>query len=274
LWGSPLEYGRLTWPEVRRAAAQERVPIVPIGTLEDHGRHLPIDTDVTLVEAICRGAASAAPEETVLLPPIVHGYSPHHMDFPGTITISWDTFCRYCTDVAVSLVRHGFKRVLLVNGHGSNQNLVEMAARLAVVAEPESIVAATFYLVTPEGAAVIEEVRDSTRGGMAHACELETSLYLHLLPEAVDMSQARDERGYPDTENAWLDWSDGPLKMMPWWSSFSDSGVQGDATLATAEKGRRLFEAAVREVVSFVRQLRASQIPQRKDHHDAGEAQG
>ena len=59
---------------------------------------------------------------------------------------------------------------------------------------------------------MIEEVRDSGRGGMAHACELETSLYLHLHPEAVDMSQAVDERGYAETEHAWMDWSDGPLE--------------------------------------------------------------
>ncbi|HZB79114.1 MAG TPA: creatininase family protein, partial [Actinomycetota bacterium] len=119
MWSSPLEYGRLSWPEVKRAADEERVPIVPIGTLEDHGHHLPIDTDVRIVEAVCRAASASLPDETVLLPPIVHGYSPHHMDFPGTVTIGWDTFCRYCTDVAVSLLRHGFPRVLLVNGHGS-----------------------------------------------------------------------------------------------------------------------------------------------------------
>jgi creatinine amidohydrolase len=147
LWTEPLEFGKLSWPEVARAAGEGRVPIVPIGTLEDHGYHLPIDTDVTLVEAVCRGAAERLPAETVLLPPIVHGYSPHHMDFPGTISIRWDTFCRYCTDVALSLVRHGFERVLLVNGHGSNQNLVETAARLTMVEEPESLVAASFYLV-------------------------------------------------------------------------------------------------------------------------------
>ena len=121
MWTEPLEFGKLTWPEVARAAGEGRVPIVPIGTLEDHGYHLPIDTDVTLVEAVCRGAAELLPAQTVLLPPIVHGYSPHHMDFPGTISIRWDTFCRYCTDVALSLVRHGFRRVLMVNGHGSNQ---------------------------------------------------------------------------------------------------------------------------------------------------------
>ncbi len=267
MWGDPLEYGRLSWPEVARAVKEERVPIVPIGTLEDHGRHLPIDTDVTLVEAICRGAAERLTAETVLLSPVVHGYSPHHMDYPGTVTIAWDTFCRYCTDVALSLVRHGFKRVLLVNGHGSNQNLVEMAARLTTVEEPGSLVAASFYLAGPRSTQVIQDVRDSDRGGMAHACELETSLYLHLHPEAVDMDQAVDERGYPATEHSWMDWSDGPLKVMPWWSSFSESGVQGDATKATAEKGRILFDTAVDEIASFVTELRTMPLPTRKDRH-------
>jgi len=204
----------------------------------------------------------------VLLPPVVHGYSPHHMDFPGTVTIAWDTFCRYCTDVALSLVRHGFKRVLLVNGHGSNQNLVEMAARLTMVEEPRSLVAASFYLAGERSARVIAEQRDSERGGIAHACELETSLYLHIAPEAVDMAEATDERGYPDSEHMWMDWADGPLKLMPWWSSFSRSGVQGDATKATAAKGRALFDAAVQEVTDFVRELRATPLPQRVDHHD------
>jgi creatinine amidohydrolase len=165
------------------------------------------------------------------------------------------------------LVRHGFRRVLLVNGHGSNQNLVETAARLTMVEEPESLVAASFYLVSEESARVIEEVRDSGRGGMAHACELETSLYLHLHPEAVDMSRAVDERGYPETEHAWMDWSDGPLKAMPLWSSFSTSGVQGDARGATAAKGGALFAAATAEIASYVTELRSMPIPQRKDHH-------
>jgi creatinine amidohydrolase len=268
VWDSPLDYGRLTWPEVARAAREERVPLVPIATLEDHGPHLPIDTDVRLVAAICRGAAERLDRETVLVPPIVHGFSPHHMDFPGTVTIGWDTFCRYCTDVAVSLVKHGFKRVLLVNGHGSNQNLVEMAARLAMVEEPRSLVAAAFYLSGPESARVIAEARESTTGGVAHACELETSLYLHIDPTAVDMSKAVDERGFPAGDHAWMDWSDGPLKLMPWWSSFSHSGVQGDATKATVAKGKLLFDAAVEEVAAFVRELAAKPILERKDHHD------
>src|SRR5438128_2886414 len=187
VWSSPLLYERLTWPEVRRAAEDERVALVPVATLEDHGPHLPIDTDLRITAEICRRAAAAAAEESVLLPPIPHGYSPHHMDFPGPITIEWDTFTRYLLDVGRSLARHGFTRMLYVNGHGSNQNLVEMAARLVSLDHPEVLAAACFYLASPEGLAVVEEVRESERGGMGHACELETSIYLAIEPEAVDM---------------------------------------------------------------------------------------
>ncbi len=136
-----------------------------------------------------------------------------------------------------------------------------------MVEEPGSLVASSFYLTSDASAAIINEVRDSEAGGMAHACELETSIYLHLHPEAVDMDAAVDERGYPETEHARMDWSDGPLKLMPWWSSFSDSGVQGDATKATAEKGRVLFEAAVDEIATYVTELRSVPLPARKDHH-------
>jgi creatinine amidohydrolase len=139
-----------------------------------------------------------------------------------------------------------------------------MAARLVAVEHPEVISAAAFYLTSPEGLAAIEEIRESERGGMAHACELETSIYLAIDPDAVDMTKAVDEQSYPATEHAWFDWSDGSLKVMPWWSSFSRTGVQGSPTLATAEKGRTLLDAAVAECVSYVRELRSMPIPGRR----------
>jgi len=102
----PLRYERLTWPEVRRAAAEDRVALVPVATLEDHGPHLPVDTDLRIVTEICERAAAAAAGRVVLLPAIPHGYDPHHMDFPGAITIGWDTFTRYLTDAGRSLAHH------------------------------------------------------------------------------------------------------------------------------------------------------------------------
>jgi creatinine amidohydrolase len=263
MWCSPLLYERLTWPEVRRAVDEDRVCLIPVATLEDHGPHLPLDTDLRLTVEITRRTAEAAPDEVLLLPPIPHGYSPHHMDFPGTITIGWDTFTRYCTDIGTSLARHGFRRLLYLNGHGSNQNLVETAARLVGVAHPNVLSAAAFYLSGSRALERIAELRSSDRGGMAHACELETSMYLAIDPEAVDMSKAVDERSYPAGEHAWMDWADGPLKLMPWWNAFSRTGVQGDATAATAEKGESLLVAAVEECVEFVRELRAKPLPER-----------
>jgi creatinine amidohydrolase len=265
VWSRPLLYERLSWPEVRRAAGEDRVALIPVATLEDHGPHLPIDTDLRIASEICRRAAEEAPDQIVLLPAIPHGYDPHHMDFPGAISIAWDTFTRYCTDVGTSLARHGFRRMLYLNAHGSNQNLVETAARLVMVEHPAVIAAAAFYLTSAASAAVIQEVRDSAQGGLAHACELETSIYLTIDPHAVDMDKATDERSYPEGEHAWLDWSDGPLKYMPWWSSFSRTGVQGDPTRATAEKGKALLDASVAECVSYVRELLAKPLPERRE---------
>jgi creatinine amidohydrolase len=260
----PVLYERLSWPEVAEVAREDRVCVIPVATLEDHGHHLPIDVDLRIVAEICRRAAEEAPDETVLTPAIPHGYSPHHMDFPGPITIGWDTFTRYLVDVGTSLAHHGFRRILYLNGHGSNQNLVEMAARLVTVERPEVIAAAAFYLSSPEALHTIDDVRDSERGGMAHACELETSIYLAIEPDAVDMDLAVDEGSYPEGQHAWLDWTDGSLKVMPWWSSFSRTGVQGRPTLATPEKGKALLDAAVRECVEYVRELRARPLLERR----------
>jgi creatinine amidohydrolase len=264
MWTTPLLYERLTWPEVRRAAGEERVCLIPVATLEDHGPHLPIDTDLRITAEICRRTAEVAPDEVVLLPPIPHGYSPHHMDFPGPITIGWDTFTRYCLDVGTSLARHGFRRLLYLNGHGSNQNLVETAARLVAVEHPNVLSAAAFYLSGRRSLEGIEGLRESGPGGMAHACELETSIYLAIDAEAVDMDKAVDENGYPAGEHARIEWADGPLKLMPWWSSFSRTGVQGAATLGTAEKGEALLGLAVEECVEFVRELLTKPLPERR----------
>jgi creatinine amidohydrolase len=262
-WTTPLLYERLSWPEVRRAVAEDRVCLIPAGVLEDHGPHLPIDADTRIAVEICRRTAEAVPDDVVLLPPVIHGYTPHHMDFPGPITIGWETFTNYCVDIGSSLAHHGFKRILFLNGHGSNIPLLDVASRLIGLRHPDVLAASTFYLSSPEGLRAVEEVRESERGGMGHACELETSIYLAMDPEAVFMDKAVDENSYPEGPNAWMDWSDGPLKLMPWWNALSHTGVHGYATKATAEKGRILLDAAVRECVGFVRELKEKPLPVR-----------
>jgi creatinine amidohydrolase len=180
-----------------------------------------------------------------------------------TVTIGWETFTNYCVDIGTSLAHHGFKRILFLNGHGSNIPLLDVASRLIGLRHPDVLAASTFYLSSPDGLRVIEEVRESERGGMGHACELETSIYLALDPDAVFMDKAVDENSYPEGPNAWMDWSDGPLKLMPWWNALSHTGVHGDATKATAEKGRVLLDAAVKECVDFVRELHEKPLPVR-----------
>jgi len=262
-------YGEMTWPEIKEAAAAGRVAVVPVATIEDHGLHLPVDTDVLLCTAVCERAAAFAPERIALVPPINHGYSPHHMDFPGTITIGAHTFIEYGLDVCRSLAHHGFKRMLIVNGHGSNAPFVDIIARLAVV-EAGVLAAAVNYWSAPGVRQVAETLRESDKvGGMNHACEFETSAYLALRPDLVDMSKARRELAHRPTKNYWTDLvaGDGPLVMMEPWSAISQTGVMGDPTKASAEKGDRLLAAAARGIVELVDEMRARPLAQRKDHH-------
>jgi hypothetical protein len=126
----------MSWPEVRDVAGEGRVVVQPVGMLEDHGHHLPIITDVTITDTICRRATEKIRESVVLMPTQQNGYSPHHMDFPGSITIRGQTFVDYMLDVNRSLIHHGFRRILLVNGHGSNMPWLETVSRLTMVEAP------------------------------------------------------------------------------------------------------------------------------------------
>ena len=264
-----FRYGEMTWPQIRDAAAAARVAVVPIATIEDHGLHLPVDTDLRLCAAVCEEAVSRAPDRAVLVPAINHGYSPHHMDFPGPITISAETLIRYGVDVCKSLAHHGFKRILIVNGHGSNAPFVDIIARLTVV-ETGALAAGVNYWAAPGVREAAESLRESEKiGGMNHACEFETSLYLVIAPELVDMSQAVHELSHRPTKNYWTDLigGDGPLTMMEPWSALTESGVMGDPTKASAEKGRTLLDAAANGVIELIDEMRAREPAIRRDHH-------
>ena len=263
-----IRYDEMTWPEIRDVAHQDRVVVVPIGTLEDHGPHLPIDTDVRIIEAICARACERAADQTVLMPIVTHGYSPHHRDFPGSINIRWNVFVEYLRDITESLVYHGFRRIILANGHGSNMPLVDVAARLTILDHPDTLCCDYFYLYTEAGKEAIRGVRESAfPGGMAHACELETSIYLALAPELVQMDKAERDMNQPASDYFYMDWFDGPGSMMEYWSTLSKTGTMGDPTLATAEKGAVLLDAAVDELVMVIGEMKRRGIRERVDHH-------
>ena len=266
-------FAEMTWMEIKEASDTGKVAVLPVATYEDHGPHLPVDTDVVLATEICDRAVARIASEAVMAPPVPHGYSPHHMDFHGTLTIEWDTFIRYVRDVCCSLVHHGFKRILIVNGHGSNTSPVDMAARLSNIAHEGNILCASVnHWDLRRAKEVGREVRESDYGGTSHAGEYETSLYLALRPELVDMSKAVDERS-PMSNSFRTDLLAGThpqgsgAKLIPYWSAQTASGVMGDATKATVEKGETFLEAAIEGLIELVRELKAQPILPRRDQH-------
>jgi creatinine amidohydrolase len=263
-------YEELTWPEMREAIARQPVVLLPFGTVEDHGPHLPINTDNVIVEAICLEAARCAPKDVLAMPVVAYGLDEHHMDFPGTISVDVHTLIAYVADVATSVARHGFTHVLIVNGHGSNAPIADLAAR-RVVLETGIICGA----MSPNAAIdptlaepVFSEMRRSAPGGVAHAGEYETAMMLHLRPDLVQMDQAVRESGQIKLEH--FNW-DHPepsiLAWQDWWSRMSESGVCGDPTVATAEFGRALFETTVENFCRFVREFRTIPLRPRRDLH-------
>ena len=270
-----IRYDELTWPEMREAIKSQPVVLVPFGTVEDHGPHLPISTDNAIVEAICLEAARRAPGEMLVMPTVAYGLDEHHMDFPGTVTVDMQTLLAFVADVAMSPARHGFGHVLIVNGHGSNASIAELAARRVVLQtgivcgamSPNAAIDPT--LAEP----ALSEMRRSGPGGVAHAGEYETAMMLHLRPDLVQMDKAVREMGQIKLE--YFNW-DHPepsvLSWQDWWSRMSESGICGDPTVATAEFGRALFETTVDNFVRFVREFRTIPVRPRRDLHTGGAA--
>jgi len=259
-------YGEMAWPEIRDAAKEDRVALVPVATIEDHGPHLPVDTDNVLCWEVCKRAGALVPDEAIVVPPILHGYSPHHMDFPGPITIAPQTFISYVLDVGKSLAHHGFRRILIVNGHGSNTHLVDNAARLVIIeTDGRVLCSGFFYWSLARFAEVAGQVLEEEPNTGGHADEMETSMYLAIKPELVDMSKAPKELRSPSISLA--PGLVGPIHIWPYWSTHTQSGIMGDATLASKEKGEKLLEAAAAGLADVVKEFRKKEIPKRVDHH-------
>lgn len=265
-------WGEMTWPEVREAAEQGRVVVIPVGVIEQHGYHLPTQTDTFLAETIARQAAAREPARTVVLPPIVHGFVPHHMDFPGTVTVRAPVFIDYCVDVATSIVAHGFRKLLFLNGHGGNIAPLDLAAKTVTLETGAFCASISHFELEPVKRAVAELKSSPNAGGMLHADEYETSLYLAVDEADVQMDKAVREYEIPDSRYFWLDQfgGDGRITAARWiqpWSAFTESGVAGDATAATREKGERWLEAAVAGLVELVAELHARVVSPARDRH-------
>jgi len=255
-------YNRLTWPEMNEAIARQPVVLLPTGSTEQHGRHLPLDTDAFLTESICLEVGRRAGGRALVLPTVSYGLNRHHIDFPGTIHIEPEVFIAFCLNITKSVAYHGFQKILIVNGHGSNMPLVDIVARKTVL-ETHSLCAAVGYMSLAIPA--FREVQESEV--IAHSDELETSLYLYLAAERV-----RAERAVPgkDVVGSYVtsdSTSDYPVRFSDYWGRWTQDGVHGDPTVATAEKGRVIYEAAVEGLLGVVEEWRDWPVAERSDQH-------
>jgi len=260
-------YHEHNWPEIREAARQKPVWVIPCGTVEQHGPHLPLSTDFVMAGMISEMAVKRVVPNALLLPTVSYGFNEHHMDFPGTIAIPGQDYINYTANVGLSLARHGFDKILYVNGHGSNRPFLEIAAREVCNRSDAFAALVSWWSLIP--ADLLNATLTSEKpGGVSHACELETSALLFLRPELVDMSKAARDQGFRPSMHIFRDLrSASPVVFNEQWSRFSESGVQGDPTLATAEKGRVIVEAVVANLAELLLELKDREFRPRVDHH-------
>lgn len=265
-------YEKLTWPEINDAVELGKVCIVPCGAVEQHGPHLPLDVDLVCPNGIANGAGKALPEKILVLPTVSYGYTGHVMDFPGTINNDFEHFMHHVLDITKSLAYHGFKKIILLNGHGSNMpNLDLVARRTNLETDAECILTGWWQLLTVDKDFLPNWRESKFPGGCAHACELETSLYLYLDEDNVrkdlikngDISFNNDESPFNFVDL----FQQGPGTVVSWTSSYSETGVLGEPELATREKGEAAYEEAVRQLVELVNYFHPRSKDVRQDRH-------
>ena len=267
-----FRYEKLTWPEINDAVDLGKVCVVPCGAVEQHGAHLPLDVDIVCPTEIARGTGRLLPDKLLVLPTICYGYTGHVMDFPGTINQHYEHFIDHVLDITKSLAYHGFKKILLLNGHGSNMpNLDLVARRTNLETDAECILCAWWNLLTVDKNFLSRWRQSKFPGGCAHACELETSLYLYLDGDHVRKEQIKSDVISFNAEGSPFNWVDlfaaGPATLVSWTSSYSATGVLGDAELASAEKGKEAYAEAVQQFTRFIKWFKDRPKDRRRDRH-------
>ena len=244
----------------------DKVVIVPIGHTEQHGYHAPLCTDTLIIEAIGRGVAQAVPEQALSLPVFPYGVSTHRRSFPGTFNVGGRVFEDFWLGVVDTLVERGFSRFYLMSGHGGNSSFMVNVVKYAGEKYPQIFCAtASLYLTGPKGVAALGARRQSSLGGMGHACELETSLILHLRPDLIHLERAVDETDFVTTPNYYMDWIEGgALTANPPWEDDTRTGAYGAGSLGTAEKGKFWLETAISEKVEHAAEINEQYVRRRE----------
>jgi creatinine amidohydrolase len=236
--------GKLAWPDVQEFLKEHKTVVIPVGSFEQHGPHLPLETDAHTAFYVCVKAAEKA-GCALVVPPISYGVSTHHMDFPGTITLSNHTLEQVIFEIAASLVKHGFKKIIIHNRHGGNSNAVGSAANRIKMELGAFVVVDDIgvYGLTPDFTKkYIETPFD------IHAGEKETSAVLATQEEWV----VKDRITKPTIKQIKMKYN----VIVPFRTKeVSDTGVIGDPTKATKEKGEIYHKMYIERLAELIREV-------------------
>jgi creatinine amidohydrolase len=254
---------KLSSPAIEEAAGEIKIILLPVGSLEQHGPHLPIDVDMTTAEHLAQEAILAASRSlgrpaAVLGPPILFGGPGLGMDeWPGTIRLSPQTFIDLYKQVGSCLARAGFQYIIALNGCLGNTAALTLACQILKSELPE-----THFLVIDSIWAdreAIAKVRESSIGGTGHAGEIETSIALAVDPQHVAMSKALDEIPHHPSGSFSFDFEGTNPYLWPMpFGQMTRSGVMGQASLGTTEKGERILRESVKRIADALVELNQS----------------
>ncbi|MEM8830251.1 MAG: creatininase family protein [Cyanobacteria bacterium P01_G01_bin.19] len=242
----------LTWQEIEEMPDKENVVVIqPIGAIEQHGPHLPVAVDSAISLGVLGRALSLLNQDTpaYALPCLYYGKSNEHSGFPGTISLSATTLLKVIEEMAISLYHSGFRKLVLMNSHGGQPQIMEIAARDLHQEYPSFSVFPFFTWRVPHD--VGEMLTPQEREYGIHAGDAETSIMLSLLPEQVKMELAVKEYPQGLPKDSLLD-MEGKLPFAWLTKELSQSGVMGDATAATREKGDRILQSVAQGWVKAI----------------------
>lgn len=247
----------LTWTDIDTMSDKENVVIIqPVGAIEQHGPHLPIIVDAAIGMGVLGKALAKLPLQipAYALPSLYYGKSNEHWHFPGTITLSTETLSATLMEVADSIYRAGFRKLVLMNSHGGQPQVMQMVARDLHIKYADFTVFPLFTWRVPNITKELLTPQEAQEG--MHAGDAETSIIMSLLPEQVRMERAVAE--YPPSPGKLLSWE---RNLPVSWATrdISKSGVIGDPTTASKEKGDRILESVSDGWVQVIEEIYAYQ---------------
>jgi creatinine amidohydrolase/Fe(II)-dependent formamide hydrolase-like protein len=243
-------WGDLTWPEAQERFQEVDIALLPVGAIEQHGPHLPLDTDAFDADYLARRVAdSCSNPKPMVLPLIPYGVSYEHDEFKGTVSVTNDTLSRLVYDIGISAANNGITKLVILNGHGGNDPALNYAAQM--ITRDAKI----FVCVDTGETSDVDIYKMVDTPNDVHAGEIETSTSLAVRPHLVRMDQAT--RYVPQFSSRYLNFTS--RRGVSWYAytkSISPDGVFGDATKATAEKGQKIWNVMIAHLVALVEDLK------------------